>query len=89
MCVEGDIEVTQEDDPSLLEVTGGNKINELIPFCEDVRGGRIGFHVCTDYHGAPERCADVEGVPVLVFSTCVDRRVVCLPVGGPNVCGGV
>ena len=67
MCVEGNIEVTQEDDPSLLEVTRGNKVYELIPFCEDGRRGRVRFHVCTDYRGASKRCADVEGVPALVL----------------------
>ena len=66
MCVEGYIEVTQEDDPSFLEVARGDKIYKVIPFREDCRGRRIRFHVRADYRGASEGCTDIESVQTLV-----------------------
>jgi hypothetical protein len=35
VCVEGYIKITQEDDPSFLEVARGDKVNEVIPLNED------------------------------------------------------
>ena len=67
MCVKGDVEVTQKDDPPFLKVAGCDEVDEAVPLSDSGWGGWVRFRVCADNCGTSEGCADVEGVPTFVL----------------------
>ena len=67
MCVKGDVEVTQKDDPPFLKVAGCDEVDEAVPLSESGWGGWVRFHVCADNCGTSEGCAYVKRVPPLVL----------------------